>query len=461
LGQKADELSSGVGRLEAGLQIEKGFDLWREAAQQANNKAYQGVDALVDPTITQTLDNTSTIAQSIIDARKAGRLVDPTGAVKEVLDAITDPNGLTYEGIKTARTNIGQLMSSSNLPANVSQTELKRLYGALTEDLKASVLKAGGKDALKAFNEADVQYQKFMTDNEQVMKFLGIKPDSRSSEQVFTALLSAAKDGGKADVANLLRAKDMLPPQAWEKLGQGAVSKLGLNNKGDFDANAFIRNWNSFSDAGKDALFGQAGSGTMRDSLDAIATVSKNMDRLSLLATPPDAAAKGSLALATVLNPLATMVAVSSGRAVSSMLARPASAKAVGAFAKAYEAYVRSGASEAASKLLQQSVKNLAVVSGGDIEPDQLLKATVGSYMIANKVYNFVGGQQINDVSERVFETGQASGGRVERKSGGRVANAISTEVDRTRILLSNKTASMLSMPDDAIVTALNHAKNT
>jgi hypothetical protein len=57
--------------------------------------------------------------------------------------------------------------------------------------------------------------------------------------------------------------------------------------------------------------------------------------------------------------------------------------------------------------------------------------------------------------------TPEAYGGRVGRKSGGRVANAISTEVDRTRALLGNKTASMLSMPDDAIVTALNHAKNT
>jgi len=59
------------------------------------------------------------------------------------------------------------------------------------------------------------------------------------------------------------------------------------------------------------------------------------------------------------------------------------------------------------------------------------------------------------------FNEGQASGGRVERKAGGRVANAIASEVNRTRALLSNKTASMLSMPDDAIVTALNHAKNS
>lgn len=54
----------------------------------------------------------------------------------------------------------------------------------------------------------------------------------------------------------------------------------------------------------------------------------------------------------------------------------------------------------------------------------------------------------------------QNTGGRVERKSGGRIkTNSISSEVRRVRTLLSEKTASMLSMPDDAIATALNIAK--
>lgn len=57
------------------------------------------------------------------------------------------------------------------------------------------------------------------------------------------------------------------------------------------------------------------------------------------------------------------------------------------------------------------------------------------------------------------FNEGQASGGRVERKSGGRVANSISAEVVRTRALLGNKTASILSIPDDAIISALNLAR--
>lgn len=49
---------------------------------------------------------------------------------------------------------------------------------------------------------------------------------------------------------------------------------------------------------------------------------------------------------------------------------------------------------------------------------------------------------------------------RVERKSGGRIGpNSISAEVRKVRALLSQKTASMLSMPDDAIATALHIAK--
>jgi hypothetical protein len=48
---------------------------------------------------------------------------------------------------------------------------------------------------------------------------------------------------------------------------------------------------------------------------------------------------------------------------------------------------------------------------------------------------------------------------RVQRKSGGRINSPICSEVRQVRALLSEKTASMLSMPDDAIATALNIAK--
>ncbi len=66
------------------------------------------------------------------------------------------------------------------------------------------------------------------------------------------------------------------------------------------------------------------------------------------------------------------------------------------------------------------------------------------------------------DVPGGDLPVGQNTGGRVARKSGGRIRmNPISAEVKRVRALLSEKTASMLSVPDDAIATALHIAKRT
>jgi hypothetical protein len=68
----------------------------------------------------------------------------------------------------------------------------------------------------------------------------------------------------------------------------------------------------------------------------------------------------------------------------------------------------------------------------------------------------------INNQREDAVPVQQNAGGRVARKSGGRIRmNPISAEVKRVRTLLSEKTASMLSVPDDAIATALHIAKRS
>lgn len=66
------------------------------------------------------------------------------------------------------------------------------------------------------------------------------------------------------------------------------------------------------------------------------------------------------------------------------------------------------------------------------------------------------------DIPGGDLPVGEKAGDRVARKSGGRtIGNPISAEVKRVRTLLSEKTASMLSIPDDAIATALHLAKRT
>lgn len=56
----------------------------------------------------------------------------------------------------------------------------------------------------------------------------------------------------------------------------------------------------------------------------------------------------------------------------------------------------------------------------------------------------------------------RAAGGRLAFKAGGSVgANAISSEVNKARLMLRRKTERMLSLPDDAVATALHMAKGT
>lgn len=58
-----------------------------------------------------------------------------------------------------------------------------------------------------------------------------------------------------------------------------------------------------------------------------------------------------------------------------------------------------------------------------------------------------------------------AHGGRIAYKSGGRVKNAravavsLLREIDQTRKMIGKKTEDILSMPDDAVATALKIAR--
>jgi len=100
-------------------------------------------------------------------------------------------------------------------------------------------------------------------------------------------------------------------------------------------------------------------------------------------------------------------------------------------------------------------------------DADQLINAIVaGSETVkaANYLHNAITGQ--SQGGERESPSGYPShafGGRIERKSGGRAgvmtAEALLRDLKRRRVMLASKTEHMLSLPDDAVVQALDAAK--
>lgn len=126
--------------------------------------------------------------------------------------------------------------------------------------------------------------------------------------------------------------------------------------------------------------------------------------------------------------------------------------KLLGAAKNAYEARV----SEEILKAI--SSKDPRTFAALERHPPTVVKTVIDRLTSATKRGGVYAAGEAGDTEDADFKIVP----RQERKSGGRVKTSpISAEVKRVRTLLSQKTANMLSLPDDAIATALHIAKRT
>jgi hypothetical protein len=147
---------------------------------------------------------------------------------------------------------------------------MKKLYGALTQDLEAAANQAG---AGKEFARQNDFYRARMQRIEGTLeRVLGNTP-----EETFAKLMP--KD---ANQATTLRATmRSLDPEQRKIVTQAAVDRLGRaapskqNEAGDvFSQETFLTNWNKLSDGAKAQLFSDP---AMRKNLDSLAVVTDNL----------------------------------------------------------------------------------------------------------------------------------------------------------------------------------------
>lgn len=248
-------------------------------------RLYQGVDTLVDPAVTRDLSATRNMVADIAQRRQQAGLSGGGKAVDTVLEAVQRPGGLNYEGIKTLRTSVGEMLDNSLLPADVSKTELKRVYGALTADLKDTVATAGGPDAAKAFNRANTMNVMINQRREALAKIVGETGDA-APERVMDRLVGYASGNSRADFQRLLQARRAIGAPNWNEVASAAVSRLGRDPQGSFSPDRFLTSWGKLSQNGKQALFGSTGKTDLLGSLEDIYTLSKKATELNRLGNP-------------------------------------------------------------------------------------------------------------------------------------------------------------------------------
>ena len=286
-GRAAGQATAGVGKaLEtAGAEApDVGGTLFKTAADEYNTKtlmpqnetAYKAVTAATG-NATNPLSNTAQLSTQIMRDRTGAGLAD-SPAVNDVMTALTDPAGKTFDQLKTLRTQIGAKISPSVTPVSTDAAEYKQLYGALTDDMAASA-KAAGPDAYQKWQDAETVYKNNVARQEAVAKIVGAKGDA-SGEDVLNqiqTMASQAKTG--ADIASLTKARSTIGNGAWQKIGGSIAQKMGTDPAtGDLSLATLQQNYNGLSKAGRDALFPPGSA--MRTTLDAVGPVTRSLQGL-------------------------------------------------------------------------------------------------------------------------------------------------------------------------------------
>ncbi len=341
-------------------------------------KAYDLVDDLVDDTTLTIARKTEEVAAKILADREASTLQGKSAALREVRGAIAAEEGLTYKGIKGLRTNIGELMDTGiGLPMNMKQSELSRIYAALSEDLKIAAKNAGGPLALRAFERANKFNRLIQARREKLLQITKAK----SEEQVFERLAAAASSSARGDIKLLRQARKAIGKDAWPEFVSGVVARLGRDKEGKFTAARFVGNqgWSGLTPQGRLELF--AGNRQAAKALTDLALVSSRFKELARFSNP---SGTGQMVIGAGQvfylwhEPMTAITAVLGAQLMARALAKPRAAIEISRWAKFYMRAAKAPI-KPQMKLLEMQTQRLGVVLSRELVVPNLASRLQGA----------------------------------------------------------------------------------
>jgi hypothetical protein len=297
----ANNISPNASAERAGRAIDRGVDTFNNNVGATRRALYWQADQYIPDTTQTPMQNTlrTAVALTTPDPQAAattGGLIQPgIAALRQNLEADLAANGgqLTYGALRRIRTEIGEQIGNAsplNPPADIR--ELNRLYGALSEDMRAAA-RSQGPEAVAAANRAN-NYTRVSADRLETMRRVVEK--AGGPEKVYSAVMAGTKDGG----TTLRSVMQSLPPDGQRAVTAAVIRRMGLANPGVqdaagdlFSAQTFMRKWNDVSPEAKRALFDRFGPGFSRD-VDRLASVAENIrDGSKVFSNPSGSADKG------------------------------------------------------------------------------------------------------------------------------------------------------------------------
>lgn len=340
IGQKIDDIigkgdfsSEASGRvIQRGIAGETGFiKRFKKTAEKLFNKITVPDDVQVS--ISNTKNILDELSPSIEGAEAVSDLL-ANPIIRGIREATGEIEELSFEALQKLRSEVGRKLASGDLVSDIPRAELKRLYGALTEDLKVAADAAGlGKE----FSRANKFYSAGI---KRVDDFLsGIQ--KKVPEKVLAGLIAGGKEG-----ASQIRAiRRSLKPEEWAVVAKSALKRMGQQTGGQadefgvgFSSERLLTNLNNMSNEARTAFFGNV-KGINQNDINALAKSAAILRRATREGINPSGSAQanaktlltsasvGGLAAGSPLPAFMAGLTILGANGTSRLLTSPAFAK--------------------------------------------------------------------------------------------------------------------------------------
>jgi len=355
-GQAARNISDGVagGRVtpqQAGEAVRAAtVDAAGPGARAATDRVYEAVERQMQGVVAP-LSATRRAATELLRQQQTSASPIHARALAEVDEALTRPNGLSFEGISRLRTQIGRMIDNNIDPDNATaRAGLSAIYAGLTDDMQTAINTRGGAAARRSWERANTVARQAAERRDTVARLVGAEGD-KSGESIVDRLVAMAGSKSSADAARLQQVRRAAGADSWRQLAAASIERLGRNQSNEFSPDIFLKNYTALSENGRRALFNSTGDQILPH-LENLAAVSSRLQQFNRLGNPSGTGGVG--ALLTALFGLgagdagATAGTMIAGRGIGYLMSRPAVVRQASRHAVLMERFLRRGEGRAA-----------------------------------------------------------------------------------------------------------------
>jgi len=253
----------------AGEALQSGAKKFASDFTKKSELLYKQVDNYIRPDDLIVAPNTAQALQEIVQfaadnpeiAREIG-----VSRYQSILKGLSEggiETAVPYQMVKDLRSTFGEAIGNMTGPlADMSQAKIKRIYGALSQDMEAAA-QASGPEAYKAWKRANDYYRAGAT---RIEDNLARITDAATSQDAYNRLQSILIEGNARQSTNqLMQIRKSLPKDDFDTFRSTLISNLGRakagaqSAEGDvFSPNVFLTNYNRINPSARKIVFGEA-----------------------------------------------------------------------------------------------------------------------------------------------------------------------------------------------------------